>query len=101
MRLQLNANVRADAMDLRRDMLSTVLRNAARARYLWYTAVAGAFTLLLAVVTVRFTLGGVSFESFVLAALTFALAFQTRRWYRRFCGGADTMAPGNHRDHTA
>jgi hypothetical protein len=74
-------------------MLSTVLRSAARARYLWYTAVAGVFTLLFAVVTVRFTLGGVSFESFLLIALTLALAFQTRRFYRRFRNAADTISP--------
>ena len=65
-------------------MTSTWRQHAARARYLWYTVIVGAFTLLCAVITVRFTLGGVSFESFLLVALTFALAFQTRRWYRRF-----------------
>lgn len=65
-------------------MISNLRQHAARVRYLWYTAVAAAFTLLFAVITVRFTLGGVSFESFLLAALTLGLAHQTRRWYRRF-----------------
>lgn len=65
-------------------MLSTVRHRAARARCLWYMSLAGASTLFFAIITVRFTLGGLSFESFLLTALTFALAFQTRRWYRRY-----------------
>ena len=67
-------------------MISTLRQHASRVRYLWFTLVAAAFTLLFTVITVRFTLGGVSFESFLLTALTLALAFQTRRWYRRFRG---------------
>jgi hypothetical protein len=67
-------------------MISTLRQHASRVRYVWYTVVAGAFTLLFAIITVRFTLGGVSFESFLLAALTLGLAYQTRRWYRRFRG---------------
>ena len=82
-------------------MISTLRRNAARAHYLWYSAVAGGLTLLLAVVTVRFTLGGVSFESFLLAALTFGLAYQPRRWYRRFRGVASGASRTGHTDPTA
>jgi Flp pilus assembly protein TadB len=82
-------------------MISTLRQNAARAHYLWYTAVAGAFTLLFAVVAVRFTLGGVSFESFLLATLTFALAYQTRRSYRRFRSAGGGGAAPSHPDQSA
>ena len=82
-------------------MLSTLRQNAARAHDLWYTVVAGAFTLLFAVVTIRFTLGGLSFESFLLVALTFGLAFQTRRCYRRFRRVEDRIGAPSHPDQTA
>jgi hypothetical protein len=64
-------------------MGSSVIRTAARARYLAYTILGAAFTLLFVVVTVRFAIGGEAFETFLLAALTTGLGFQTRRWYRR------------------
>jgi hypothetical protein len=83
-------------------MASTIRQAAARARSLWYTLLGALFTLLFAVITVRFTLGGVAFESFLLAALTFALAFQTRRWYRRFrAAGRDGVAASGPHDHEA
>jgi len=75
--------------------MSTLREHAARVRYLWQTIVAGALTLFFTVITVRFTLGGVSFESFLLTALTFALAYQTRRSFRRFRSvGAEFTADG-------
>ena len=45
--------------------------------------ITGAFTLLFTVVTVRYAFGGGAYETLLLGALTLALAFQTRRWYRR------------------
>ena len=80
--------------------MATLGQHAARVRYLWYMIVVGAFTLLFAVITVRFTLGGVSFESFLLTAVTLGLAFQTRRWYRRFRAVGRDAADG-YPDHVA
>ena len=78
-------------------MLSTLRRNAVRAHYLWYTIVGVACTLLMAVVTVRYTLGGLSFESVLLAAFTLGLAFQNRRWFRRFRNvGAEDAGPRHY-----
>jgi hypothetical protein len=65
-------------------MTSKHAHAAARARYLVFVAVTGAFTLLFTIVTVRYAIGGDVYETLLLSALTLGLAFSTRRWYRRW-----------------
>ena len=68
-------------------MTSPILQSVGRARSLFYFVIALILTLLMSVVTIRFALsGGEAVETVFLAVLTFLLAFQTRRWYRRFRG---------------
>lgn len=67
-------------------MTSPVIDRALRGRALVYFVITLAFTLLMCVVTIRFAVGGDAFETVLLAVLTLLLAFQTRRWRRRFRG---------------
>jgi hypothetical protein len=67
-------------------MTSPILDRTLRGRALVYFVITLAFTLLMGVVTIRFALGGDAVETLLLAVLTFGLAFQTRRWFRRLRG---------------
>lgn len=69
-------------------MTPPILQSALRARRLFYFVLTLLLTLLSCVITIRFVFdgGGDAFETLLLVALTFALAFQTRRWFRRFRG---------------
>jgi uncharacterized membrane protein len=67
-------------------MTPRIVQGVLRARRLFYFVIALVVTLLMSVVTIRFAFGGEgeTFETVLLAVLTLALAFQTRRWFRRF-----------------
>ena len=66
--------------------MKALIAGAARARSAAYCACGAAFTLLMSVVTVRAArdLGdGRWLDALIALAITTALAWQTRRWYRR------------------
>jgi len=67
-------------------MTSPIIDPALRGRALVYFVLTLAFTVLMCVVTIRFAVGGSgdAFETMLLGVLTLLLAFQTRRWFRRF-----------------
>lgn len=65
-------------------MTHKIISGFARARAIVYGTLAAAFTALFVFVTVRVLLRGDWFEAAFSAAMTAALGWATRRWYRRF-----------------
>jgi|KBSSwiStaDraftv2_1062776.scaffolds.fasta_scaffold986442_2 hypothetical protein len=65
-------------------MTHKAVSGVARARAVAYGTLAGAFTVLFVVITLRVLLRGDWVDAAFSAAMTAALAWATRRWYRRF-----------------